>query len=189
MERTPLRSATIGLLTLAICLFVGLQTSPTASASSGSRLDACADADLVRAPVAQSRKAMLCLVNAVRQGRGLRPLTPSRMLDRAATRKLVDQVRCGDFTHTPCGDPFTAVFDAAGYTQRDDSWTVGENLAVGSTGFSTPRSVLDAWLASPPHRRVILQPAFRELGIAVARPASFRGEGDAVLWATAFGAR
>ena len=56
----------------------------------------------------------------------------------------------------------------------------------------TPRQVVETWLASPPHRRVLLTPAWRELGIGAAR--AFGADGvyagaDVVIAAAEFGAR
>jgi len=52
--------------------------------------------------------------------------------------------------------------------------------------------VVETWLASPPHRRVLLTPAWRELGIGAAR--AFGADGvyagaDVVIAAAEFGAR
>ncbi len=54
------------------------------------------------------------------------------------------------------GDRLTA----AGYTWS----TWGENIAAGQANCE---SVLSAWLASPPHRANILNPAFRDIGIGM----------------------
>ena len=55
----------------------------------------------------------------------------------------------------------------AGYVNRNDGWTLGENLAWGTGKFSTARGVHDAWMQSPGHRANILKPAYRELGIGI----------------------
>ena len=39
---------------------------------------------------------------------------------------------------------------------RPGRWSVGENLAWGLGRYSTPRSVVNAWMRSPRHRAVLL---------------------------------
>lgn len=132
---------------------------------------------------AQARE-LACLVTSVRAANGLRPLRIDTRLARAARLKLADNVRCGDFSHTACGRPFTAVFEAAGYRGAE----VGENLAWAQGTLASPRQVLRSWLASPGHRANLLSPRFTEIGIALARPDSFADLQGVVLWATTFGA-
>jgi hypothetical protein len=56
---------------------------------------------------------------------------------------------------------------AAGYIAPDGDWTVGENIAWGQAGLSTPRSIMAAWMASPGHRKNILTGEFTEIGLGV----------------------
>jgi uncharacterized protein YkwD len=46
-------------------------------------------------------------------------------------------------------------------------WAIGENLAW-HTGAASPRTIVRAWLRSAPHRRIMLDPAFRVVGIGTA---------------------
>lgn len=133
----------------------------------------------------QAVQVMTCLVNVARQRRGLRALTISPALQQAAALKLSADQACNEFSHTPCGYPFTSIFKRVGYTKG--SWSVGENLAWGQGELGTPRSILDAWLNSPEHRANLFSPGWREMGIAFATPQTFIGYQDVVLWANAFG--
>jgi uncharacterized protein YkwD len=67
---------------------------------------------------------------------------------------------------------------------------VGENLAY-ATGDATPARVVAAWMASPDHRENILEPEFRDSGIAVAAavPASVADGLPSGLYAQEFGVR
>jgi uncharacterized protein YkwD len=47
-------------------------------------------------------------------------------------------------------------------------WTVGENLAWGAGNRAAPRAIVSAWTQSAGHRRNILQPRFRLIGIGIA---------------------
>ena len=68
----------------------------------------------------------------------------------------------------------------AGYDWR----AIGENIAEGQTSVE---EVMDTWMHSPGHRRNILDPDFKELGIGLAFGNS--AGGWRVEWAQAFGTR
>lgn len=117
---------------------------------------ACADA---RTPVKDAsasalRTAVLCLINQQRTAHGLPGLHSSERLNRAAQQHTQTMVRSGYFGH---GSDFTQRFSTAGYDWR----AAGENIAA---GYTTPASVVAAWMASPDHCRNILSPAFRDAG-------------------------
>lgn len=42
---------------------------------------------------------------------------------------------------------------------------LGENLAWGVGSAAGPRTIVRSWLASPPHRAMLLRPGFRRVGI------------------------
>jgi uncharacterized protein YkwD len=69
------------------------------------------------------------------------------------------------------------------------SW-VGETLLWRSPGV-TAQQVVAMWMASPPHRHVLLLPAFRDVGIGVVRasaaPGAFGGL-DVTIVVADFGA-
>ena len=52
-----------------------------------------------------------------------------------------------------------------GYLRRVSRWAIGEVLARQSSA-GTPRGVVRAWMQSPPHREVLLDGRFRQIGIA-----------------------
>ena len=68
------------------------------------------------------------------------------------------------FTH---GANFAARISAVGYSWR----AAGENIA---TGFATPRTVVQAWMASPEHCANILDPTYENVGTGVS-PRAVRG--------------
>lgn len=85
----------------------------------------------------------------------------------------------GDFGHTTrAGVTMRNRIEAAGYA----NWTtIGENIAF---GYSTPAEVMVGWMNSPGHRANILNCAFKELGVGVARNSS-----GTLLWTQNFGSR
>jgi uncharacterized protein YkwD len=126
-------------------------------------------------------RAMECLVSAARQRAGLPALHRHHTLARAAQIKSTRIQACGSFSHTPCGQPFTAAFTQAGWHR-----SMGENIAFGQAAQGTPRAILAAWLASPGHRANLLRPQFRYHGLAV-RHATLPGIGTVQLWVHTFG--
>jgi uncharacterized protein YkwD len=86
-------------------------------------------------------------------------------------------VRRHYFSHVSLsGSTFLQRIKRTGYLRRARSWSAGENIAWGSGGYATPRSIVRAWMNSPPHRENILNGRFREIGLGVARGAP-RGGG------------
>ena len=57
---------------------------------------------------------------------------------------------------------------AAGYGDPGDGWRAGEDLGWGTGERSTPNALVDAWLASDHHRRILLSGSYREIGVGVA---------------------
>jgi len=65
--------------------------------------------------------------------------------------------------------------DGATYPEDDlvaarhgDGWRAGEDLGWGTGERSTPNALVDAWLASDHHRRILLSGTYREIGVGVA---------------------
>ena len=130
-------------------------------------------------------RTMRCLVNAVRRSMGRRSLRDSRLLDRSAALRVREIVRCGDFSHTPCGQPFMGVFSTVGYLRRGG--LVGENLAWGQDDLGSPLATLRGWLASPGHRANLLRGSWRATGLAVVWEPSLFGSDNVTLWVLQFG--
>jgi uncharacterized protein YkwD len=146
-----------------------------------------AAADIPGLDVASARRAILCLTNYARDRSGLRRLTSSALLDRTGVDRLQANVRCGEFSHTPCGSPFGDAF--APYVARARSFRIGENIAWGVGDDATPRLTMDSWLRSPEHRSNILSPVFRELGVGYLPAVTLQGSSDSALWSQEFGVR
>jgi uncharacterized protein YkwD len=142
---------------------------------------ACANSNSSTAAAPSQVHAMQCLVSAARRRAGLPALRHHRTLARAAQLKGTRIEACGTFSHTPCGAPFSAAFEAAGWHR-----SAGENIAFGQATQGTPRAILAAWLASPGHRANLLRAQFRYQGLAV-RSATLPGIGTVQLWVHTFG--
>lgn len=116
----------------------------------------------------QVARATLCLINAERRTRGLRILRSSGRLSQAARRHSRDMAGRHYFSHTsPGGTTFPERIRRTGYLRGANDWFVGENLAWGTRAKGTARTVLRVWMTSPSHRRVLLTPSFRDVGLGV----------------------
>jgi uncharacterized protein YkwD len=130
---------------------------------------------------------MACLVAFARNQADSPALHESKTLDRAANLKIDADVRCGQFSHTPCSQQFASVFTAAGYPMSS-GYAVGENLAFGQNRAGSPRQIMAAWLASPAHRQNLLSGQWKSFGLGV-RVGSFLGYSGVAIWANEFGSR
>jgi uncharacterized protein YkwD len=125
---------------------------------------ACRGAQNVEAHYRTQRLAMHCLINLVRTEAGRRKVRSSAALRHSATYKARRIAACKRFTHSPCGDDLSAPFFQADVTKKRP-WYVGENLGWRAVDEATAYEILRGWLASPPHRRVLLDRRFTHLGV------------------------
>lgn len=122
---------------------------------------------------------LLELVNAARSAHQRARLAPSHGLTAAAELHAARMVRRGFFDHEAPGEaPFWRRIERSYPSRGYDYWAVGENLAYGQPSLE-PGEALRDWLASPSHRRSLLDPLWREAGLAVvhapAAPGEFEG--------------
>jgi uncharacterized protein YkwD len=137
------------------------------------------------------QRQVLSSINDLRRNAGLVPLRPSAALSAAAYEQSASMAEHGFFAHESFGgSPFWKRV-AARYADRGRSWSVGENLAWRSPWLDA-QTALELWLQSPEHRKNMLSPAWREIGLGAVHVASAPGvyEGRAVTILTAdFGVR
>lgn len=152
------------------CLFpilLVLVLAQASHASTGGRAETLRASALENAVVRQ--------INLIRVDRGLRPLTPSRHLTRAAATHSRAMLEGGFFAHTtPDGLSFAERVKR--FYPVKGTWTVGENLAMFGRVAPSARAVVQAWLDSPDHKANLLEPSFRELGLGVGHSPNGTGE-------------
>ena len=103
------------------------------------------------------------LVNKERISQGLGTLMENSTLNAAARDKAQDMIKNDYFAHTsPSGTSPWYWFEKSGYDYK----YAGENLAI---NFSSAEEQHKAWMKSATHRKNILNPAYREIGVAVAK--------------------
>jgi uncharacterized protein YkwD len=153
----------------------------------------CANADtaITQANLAAAEDAIACLTNLERKKAGLAPLNINATLRGTARAHSQDMVQRRFFSHTnpdkkePCdrilaaGYPTKCFFDAA--TNKNLCWTgrCGENIAW--NGAATPNNIMydpqsgwmthlgpDGTLATNGHRKAILDPQLKDLGVGAA---------------------
>jgi uncharacterized protein YkwD len=148
--------------TMALLLLV---VAPSAQAASCPH-----DRDLATAlSLPDVRAALLCAVDAERAARGLPAVQESQQLSRAAQGHAADMVTRRFFAHvTPGGSTLGDRVGATGYMRGRRDWELGEAIAWAEQPLDTPATLVRAWLASPPHRAILLDRRFREVGIGVA---------------------
>lgn len=109
-------------------------------------------------------RATLGAINRVRRRASLTRLRMSRPLGRAAARHGAWMQRSGSFQHEgPAGQPFWTRLRPV-HPHRPHGEVIAINAACRATD---ARRVVRAWMNSPPHRRVLLNPRFRWVGIGV----------------------
>lgn len=107
-------------------------------------------------------------INTLRRRAGLPALNPHLSLRRAArSHSKYLAVRVRDLEHEgPDGSPFWTRLVRAGYPR----WSrMAENLglATGRCKPDDPAGMVESWMASPPHRRNILDAEVRRIGVGV----------------------
>ena len=109
--------------------------------------------------------SVLRAMNAVRASHGLAHLRVDYRLERVARAHSVDMLRHQYFAH----GAVSARLNSSGAAGP----LFGENLAFGPVSSSW---VVNAWLASPEHRAILLRPGFRRVGVG-AMIGTFEGAG------------
>lgn len=99
--------------------------------------------------------------NAQRSGSGLGILSYNDLLSQAAVAKAQNMFSEGYWAHTsPSGKQPWDFIKTAGYSYK----IAGENLA---RDFDSTDPMMKAWMNSPTHRANIMNPRYKEIGIAV----------------------
>ena len=111
-------------------------------------------------------------INALRAQHGLPRLVVSKSLATAARKHSLEMARTGFFAHeSPSrgsfGERVKRDYSTAGYR----SWRAGENLLWASPDIDA-RKAVEMWLDSPGHRKILLTPAWREIGLSAVHTAS-----------------
>jgi uncharacterized protein YkwD len=168
----------LALLALAVCLLLpaSAQARPSSTTVSLTSLEA----------------SVMQQINVFRVSHGLSALQLSPELTLAARSHSASMAAKGYFSHDSA--------DGSQFWQRlrhfypyvpGHAWAVGENLLWSSPDIDAP-GALNLWLDSPPHRAILMDPKWRQLGLAAVHVESAPGvfNGGPVTVVTAdFGVR
>jgi uncharacterized protein YkwD len=136
--------------------------------------------------------SIVAQINVVRRSHGLPLLRVNRQLHRSAGGHSRAMGTYGFFHHesrdgTVFWKRVKRDYSRSGYR----TWSVGETLAFSSNSLDGAATVR-MWMNSPPHRKVLLNPTWRDVGVSAVRVMSAPGDfaGDDVTLVTAdFGIR
>jgi len=131
-------------------------------------------------------------INAFRRAHHLQPLRLNARLGAAAREHTRQMAQDGYFAHESAdGSAFWKRIQSFYPSSTWAYWSVGENLLWSSPDV-TPTRALQMWLASPEHRANLMNPRWREIGVAAVHesgaPGVYKGR-DVTIVTTDFGVR
>jgi uncharacterized protein YkwD len=121
---------------------------------------------------------IISAINIARAEHGLRAVRLSAPLTTSAGAHSQEMIDHGFFAHQSYGggdfwSRIARFYPSSGYPR----WRVGETILWFSPDVDAAAAVRD-WLNSPPHRRVLLSPAWHEIGVAALHASSAPGAFD-----------
>ena len=117
---------------------------------------------------------LLLITNQKRQENGLAPLSLNQQLSNAASSKASNMFEQNYWAHnSPDGKTPWVFIKGAGYNYI----YAGENLA---RGFNNAQDVINAWMASPEHRKNMLSTNYQNVGYAV-QTGTLNGENTVLI--------
>jgi uncharacterized protein YkwD len=155
---------------------------------------ACAGAELRPGPsnMPTVTAATVCLLNQVRSTYHLTALRANGYLQRVAAAQVGQMVRWNYFADVrPSGATPSTLIASTRYAAHAARLQTGQNIGWGTGQDATPASMVAAWMASPPHRALILARSFRDVGVGITmRLPTVLGEGPkGAVYAVEFAAR
>ncbi len=132
---------------------------------------------------------VLDAINLLRHQHGLSALRLNAQLATTAREHSVSMAEHGYFRHSSLGG--ASFWSRVETKYGGPKWRVGENLVWASPQLSAEQAIA-MWLRSPPHRRNLLAPLWREIGVGAVHadtaPGVYQGLPATIITAD-FGAR
>ena len=135
--------------------------------------------------------ATICLIDQLRVARHLHRLRSNTDLGTVAWSQVSSMVHRNWFADVrPSGQTPMALVAVTRYAHAA-SISIGQNIAWGTGGYSTPAGIVAAWMASPPHRQIMLSSEFQDAGAAAAPqlPSVLHAGRRGAIYAIEFGVR
>ena len=110
-----------------------------------------------------------CLIDLERIRAGLQPLQPNMDLQQIAASQAADMV-IGDYFGDDSLSGRTPIqrIAVSHYAWRVHSLSIGQNIGWGTGVLATPQAMVEGWMHSPQHRRIILTAGYRDIGAGIA---------------------
>lgn len=124
---------------------------------------------------ASDEQRVATLINAVRRRHHLAPLAFSRALRSAAREHSSDMLANQYFEHNSPMESFDARI-----RRHLAARLVAEDIGWGTGKYATPDGMVSMWMRSAPHRKILLLPELRRLGLGVTS-GRFEGSSEAAI--------
>jgi uncharacterized protein YkwD len=147
-------------------------TTAAAASSPGTAQPASATTTLYQAAL---QRSIVGEINAIRRSFGRSRLTLSTQLVRAGQQHARELALHGFFSHEwSDGSPFGSWIQRFYPRGKARVWSAGENLAWSTPDLSAA-SAVEMWLASPAHRRTLLDKRWKHVGVGVVQAGAAGG--------------
>jgi uncharacterized protein YkwD len=137
-------------------------------------------------------RAITCLVDRERSVYRLSALRPNHELQGIAS-SLADEMAAGGYfgDDTLSGQTPWQRVASSPYAVGARVLSAAQNIGWGTGGLATPQGVVEEWMASPPHRQIILTGSYRDVGAGVAAvaPSSVTNEKPGATYTLELAAR
>lgn len=164
----------------------------TAAPSSAASAPTRGEAATTTSVATQMQRLVVAEINVVRRSHGRAHLTLSTQLTRAGQEHARELALAGYFSHDwSDGTPFARWIRRFYPVAGGRSWSAAENLEWSAQELTAGQAV-ELWLASPAHRRILLDKRWRQIGLGVIRAngaGGIYGGQSVVIMAAEFGLR
>ena len=154
------------------------------AATSGGQVARCGGGKIF---LSEKERNTFKLHNEIRRRHDLPTFCVHPALEKAARNHSEDMIKRDYFSHDTMGrnEDFAERIKSFGYT---DYFTIAENIAYGAGSAGSPRRIMLLWMRSDGHRRNILDPKLREIGVGV-HVDNWKGQDNTSMYTADFGTR
>lgn len=174
------------LCAVVLLLVASAPGGPTTAHAAGG----CANADKLPRTIGtgKAEKAVRCIINAKRKRRGLRAVRNSSDLAKAADRHSIFMRDNHCFAHQCNGEAaLSRRLQRAGYLPCGCTYLYGEAISWSFGTSATARKTVKAWMKSKPHRKILLDKRFRDVGIGTVWGSPHDPKDNAAIFTADFG--
>jgi uncharacterized protein YkwD len=136
--------------------------------------------------------ATLCLLDRIRRAYHLSLLRHNGELGALARSQVEEMLRSDYFADDrPSGQTPLSLIASTRYPTHAVSLSIGQNIGWGTGALATPAQLVAGWMASPPHRKIILTGGYRDAAVAAsaAVPAVIGADLSGATYVLELGAR